>query len=56
MLPVDFGTGAGVLDGFVDLPPYPGNDSPLPLPEAPHLRLSIMGLVATSIGFIVEKG
>ncbi|WP_245615259.1 SAM-dependent methyltransferase [Muricoccus aerilatus] len=56
MLPMDFGTGTGILDGFVDLPPYPGNASPLAIPEAPHLRLSIMGLVATSIGFIVEKG
>ena len=55
MLPMDFGTGTGVLDAFVDLPPYPGSSTPLPIPEAPHLRLSIMGLVATSIGFIVEK-
>ncbi|MBP0493389.1 methyltransferase domain-containing protein [Roseomonas sp. SG15] len=55
MLPMDFGTGTGILDQFVDLPPYPGNDAPLAIPEAPHLRLSIQGLVSTSIGFIVEK-
>ena len=56
MLPMDFDTGTGILDQFVDLPPYPGNTSPLAIPEPPHLRLSIMGLVATSIGFVVEKG
>ncbi|HEY8613124.1 MAG TPA: methyltransferase [Roseomonas sp.] len=55
MLPIDFGTGSGILDQFVDLPPYPGAESPMPVPEPPHLRLSIQGLVATSIGFIVEK-
>ncbi|MBP0443497.1 methyltransferase domain-containing protein [Roseomonas sp. SSH11] len=56
MLPMDYDTGTGILDQFVDLPPYPGNDSPLAIPEAPHLRLSIQGLVSTSIGFIIEKG
>jgi len=56
MLPMDFGTGEGLLDQFVDLPPYPNATWPLAIPEAPHLRLSIQGLVATSVGFIVEKG
>jgi SAM-dependent methyltransferase len=55
MLPMDFGTGTGILDQFVDLPPYPGTESPLAVPEPPHLRLSIQGLISTSIGFIVEK-
>ncbi|WP_426955750.1 SAM-dependent methyltransferase [Muricoccus radiodurans] len=54
MLPVDFGTGDGLLDRFVDLPPYPGADWPMPIPEPPHLRLSVQGLVATSIGLVVE--
>ncbi|WP_424134610.1 class I SAM-dependent methyltransferase [Roseomonas chloroacetimidivorans] len=56
MLPVDFDPGTGVLDQFVDLPPYPNTAWPLSITEPPHLRLSIRGLVATSLGFIVEKG
>jgi SAM-dependent methyltransferase len=56
MLPMDYGTGNGLLDQFVDLPPYPNAEWPLPIPEAPHLRLSIQGLVATSIGMVIEAG
>ncbi|WP_235924472.1 SAM-dependent methyltransferase [Roseomonas harenae] len=56
MLPMDFGTGNGILDQFVDLPPYPNANWPLPIPEPPHLRLSIQGMVATSIGLTVERG
>jgi len=56
MLPVDFSPGAGVLDAFVDLPPYPGTPGmSLPYPDSPHLRLLIGGMVATSIGLVIRK-
>jgi hypothetical protein len=58
MLPVDFDPGSDVLDQFVDLPPFPGPSSQtvLKIPEAPHLRISIAGLVSTSVGLIIRAG
>ena len=44
--PIDWSTGNGVLDGFVDIPPYAAN---------PHLRLALGKYVSTSIGLIVTK-
>ncbi|WP_431282012.1 SAM-dependent methyltransferase [Humitalea sp. 24SJ18S-53] len=55
LLPVDFDPGQGVLDGFIDLPPYPYEGGPLRVPDAPHLKLSVLGYAATSIGLIVRK-
>lgn len=50
----DFDTGKGLLDGFVDLPPYFDPNYPLQNGHS-HLKLSIDGFVCTSCSFIVKK-
>jgi SAM-dependent methyltransferase len=45
--PLDFDRGTGVLDRYVDVPPYL---------EEPHLRLRLERYDCTSIGLIVRKG
>lgn len=52
--PVDFDPGGDVLDAFIDLPPFAHADGALAVPDAPHLRLSLAGHVATSIGLIIR--
>lgn len=56
LLPVDFAGGEGLLDRFVDLPPFHNPDGSQAVPDAPHLRLSLRGHVATSIGLIIRAG
>jgi SAM-dependent methyltransferase len=58
LLPVDFDPGEGLLDRFIDHPPYGPQDRwPLPLiPETPHLRLMNTGRIATSVGLIIRAG
>jgi SAM-dependent methyltransferase len=57
MLPVDFRSGSGVMDQFVDVPPFAHQPHPmLSYPVAPHLRISVDGFVATSIGIIIRAG
>ena len=52
---VDFDTGEGVLDQFIDVPPFSHQDSiRLQYPDPPHLRLSVDGFPATSIGLIAQ--
>lgn len=46
VVPFDFDHGIGVLDEYIDFPPY--------LNE-PHLRLSIEGFATTSVAIIIEK-
>ena len=46
--PLDFDAGEGVLDAYVDGPPW------LPWAEKPHLRLDVGGYVATSFVFVVS--
>jgi hypothetical protein len=46
LLPFDAAAGDGVLDGFVDLPPFAGG---------PHLRLKHKQYTITSLGLIVER-
>lgn len=58
---VSFDAGSGVLDQFVDLPPWgllPRSDpcADLTFPQTPHLRLSVDGFPATSIGLIIHRG
>ncbi len=55
LLEVDFDVGGGVLDGFVDVPPY-AHSAPgwLRYPDAPHLKLSFGGFPVTSIGLIIR--
>jgi SAM-dependent methyltransferase len=55
MAPIDYGPGHGVLDHYVDVPPFGWQitDGFVP-PLAPHLRLSVDGIPATSIGLIIQ--
>lgn len=53
---MDFDAGADVLDSFVDLPPFSLPGGAAALADAPHLRLSYRGHVATSIGLIIRAG
>lgn len=46
--PLDFDTGSGVLDGFIDLPPYDH-------PQHAHLRLMLGQFGSTSFGVIARK-
>lgn len=60
LLGPDFAVGNGVLDTFIDLPPYPGETGGWPLsvddPRFPaHLKLSISGYAATCFGLVVRK-
>lgn len=52
--PVDYSTGDGVLDGYIDVPPYLPVDLLTTNAMTPHLRLSIDGFAATSIGLIIK--
>lgn len=54
MMPFDATPGLKLMDGFIDLPPYPGNDWPLPQQSTPHLLLSVHGFPTTSAGIIVK--
>ena len=45
--PLDFNVGSGVLDRFVDFPPYGGEDA--------HLKLLVDNFASTSFGIIVRK-
>jgi 2-polyprenyl-3-methyl-5-hydroxy-6-metoxy-1,4-benzoquinol methylase len=47
VLPLDFSAGDGVVDKFVDLPPY--------FRKKMHLKLWLEGYVSTSIGLIIRK-
>ena len=57
LVPVNFDSGTGLLDRFIDVPPYPHQPYPLlSYPGVPHLRLSVDGFPSTSIGLIVRAG
>jgi len=57
LLTVNFDPGAGLLDRFIDLPPYPHDPHPsLSYPASPHLRLSVDGFPSTSVGLVVRAG
>jgi hypothetical protein len=45
--PIDVAPDSHYLDGFVDVPPYTHN---------PHLKLKLLGYVATSVGIVVTRG
>ncbi|WP_420139284.1 SAM-dependent methyltransferase [Sphingomonas sp.] len=57
--PFDFTLGSGVLDRFVDLPPYHG-DLPPELADwlgpPAHLKMTIDGMIVTCIGLVIRKG
>lgn len=44
---IDWNTGAGPVDRYLDMPPYRHD---------PHLKMMLNGFVTTSIGIIVRKG
>ena len=56
-LPMDYEPGSGLLDRFVDLPPFAGQGIwPLPIDpgDTPHLKLSVRGCISTSAGIIIR--
>jgi SAM-dependent methyltransferase len=55
VLPIDFDPGDGVLDRFVDLPPFAEANGAQVVPDTPHLRMAMSEHVATSIGIIIRK-
>jgi SAM-dependent methyltransferase len=54
---LDFDLGAGVLDGFIDVPPYAWDERDRTMwgPEVHHLKLGIDGFPCTCFGLIIEK-
>lgn len=55
VVPFDFSPGDGILDRFVDLPPYRDNGL-IPAQHHAHLKLLYDGYTCTSIGIIVRAG
>ncbi|OAI50953.1 hypothetical protein AYO37_00610 [Opitutia bacterium SCGC AG-212-L18] len=54
--PIDFSSGDGFLDNYIDIPPYP-NDAHLPWEHRvlkAHLRLALDRYATTSIGLIIK--
>ncbi|WP_241671137.1 SAM-dependent methyltransferase [Dankookia rubra] len=56
MLPLDHAHPPGIMDQFVDVPPFEEGRVPLGPLTPPHLRLSIAGHPATSVGIVVIAG
>lgn len=56
MLPVAFDQRDGVLDGFVDLPPFADAAGAPMVPDTPHLALRLGAHSTTSVGIIVRAG
>jgi SAM-dependent methyltransferase len=55
MAPIDYGPGEGVLDNYIDVPPFGRQRTEGLAPFlAPHLRLSVDGIPATSIGLVIR--
>lgn len=50
----DFNAGRGILDRFIDLPPWT-HELYLPKQQYAHLRLSVDGFACTSVGVIIRK-
>jgi SAM-dependent methyltransferase len=57
MLPLTGEAAVGeVLDRYVDLPPFPHDDSPFGPLDTPHLRMALDGYAVTSVGVVVQAG
>lgn len=54
VVPYDFNTGGGILDRFVDLPPW-AHELYIPAQQYAHLKLSIDGYTCTSVGMIIRN-
>ncbi len=50
----DFSAGSGILDRFVDLPPW-WHEHYIPAQHHAHLKLSVDGFTCTSMGMIIKK-
>ena len=50
----DFNAGSGILDRYIDLPPWT-HDLYIPPQHYAHLKLSIDGFTCTSVGVIIKK-
>lgn len=46
--PLDLSAGNGILDGFIDVPPYSH-------PQDAHLKLAVDGFTCTSIGLVIVR-
>jgi 2-polyprenyl-3-methyl-5-hydroxy-6-metoxy-1,4-benzoquinol methylase len=58
--PLDFSLGSGVLDRFIDVPPYSWGLEPpfatlLTKEDEAHLKLSVEGFAVTSFGLVIRK-
>jgi SAM-dependent methyltransferase len=55
---LDLDVGDGVVDRYVDVPPYEGEPVPQPRWNRPtvHLKLSLGAYPTTSFGLVIEKG
>jgi 2-polyprenyl-3-methyl-5-hydroxy-6-metoxy-1,4-benzoquinol methylase len=51
VMPLDFRIGDGLLDMFVDVPPYHYHN----MPQEPHIKLVVDGFPCTCFGLIVRK-
>ena len=52
----DFNAGDGVMDRFIDIPPFYDRDNTLfPLYHCAHLKLLFDGYVCTSVGIIIKR-
>ena len=52
----DFSAGDGIMDRFIDIPPYYDRDNSLfPLYHSAHLKLLFDGHVCTSVGIIIKR-
>jgi len=57
LLPIEETPGRLPLDGYIDTAPYaPDPGRGLAVPAPPHLRVSVEGIPATSLGIIVRAG
>ncbi|MBK1660759.1 SAM-dependent methyltransferase [Paracraurococcus ruber] len=56
MLPLDLAHAPQIMDQYVDLPPFEDGRVPLGPLSPPHLRLSVGGHPATSVGIVVMAG
>lgn len=55
LAPLDLSWGNGVLDAYIDMPPYPGDPGEVPgRPEPAHLKMLVDGVPVTRIGLLLH--
>ena len=55
LVDIDFDVGQEFFDCYVDVPPFPHQDTRLGDPECAALKISVDGFPTTSIAFVVKK-